>query len=458
MNDTLQEPKVITTEDFLKGERQLNLDGLQIEKSISKNQFVENYVSKGFEVYTKPNLQKFVSDVDAKMDALEKGGDDFNKDEIVKAGKDFLGSLNRVVVKDGDKLSELFVRKAEEGAGEEGSEGGDTFVKADEGTDEDEDETEPKEVAKAEDASLNKGGEVKVLRYKPSEGSRGGNVIGHTKSGNPIYGAPAEKKVPKKEVKKEEPKKETNAAKEERILDSIGDSIAKERTRLDGGDKEKLKELAIMYKKQYAKWGKVKGKEEPKKDIKKALNILGLDTIEPKEVLEVIEKGYGISDALGERGDKQFKKTGKEVKEKLTELIQKITTKADGYKTQMEVYHTKLGIAPTRDLDEWETRTLDENQISGLRHYDWDMTYFNTTHDSGMGHAYLPGKTGEVGGETRTYAKSKEEADLASHYNTALRKYLGCLRDQKQVSVFERNLEEKKTYELSLNQIAALGF
>ncbi len=316
---------LVTSEDFQKAERQLNFEGFQTEghKALSQLEFVEKYISKGFEVYTKPNLQSFCKDIESKISDLEKGGDDFNKGEIVKAGVGMIESLDRVVVRqENGELSELWVReKVEKAEGDDATkeDGGDKIEKGEET--EDDDETEPADVAKSEDASLNKG---------------------------------------------------------------------------------------------------------------------------------------EVSDALGHSGDKNFKKTGKEIKEKLTTVLATVKSKAEGHKTKMEVYRTKLGVAPTRDLDEWETRGIDDDDTTGLRVYDYDMTYFNDKGGS-MGHASLP-MNSEVGDESRTYAKSKEDASLAREHNTNLRKYLECIRDEHEVKVFQRNVEEGKSYELSLRQLGALGF
>jgi predicted RNA-binding protein YlxR (DUF448 family) len=155
------------------------------------------------------------------------------------------------------------------------------------------------------------------------------------------------------------------------------------------------------------------------------------------------------SDSFNYGADKMtFKKTGKEIKEKLVGVLASIIGLKDNCEARMQVILDELKEFPTRKLDEWESRDV-EKEVASLKMFEWCKTYFNTNEKSCCV---------ESSGNNVKSATTKEEADLCSEYNTLIRKVIGCIRDEKKVGLLERNLEDKKIYELTTQQISDLDF
>lgn len=174
-----------------------------------------------------------------------------------------------------------------------------------------------------------------------------------------------------------------------------------------------------------------------------------------KAVDDKLEKGQ-LSEALmyGGSGNSNvsFDKSGKEIKEKVTTLAGKIDGKITEYKGEMAALVTKIGFLPTEEMDEYEMRGMPD-ECRDKKRYNWSCVYFEPANTA----MHVP-----VSSDDKPVAKksasTQEEADNCRNYNNVMRKYCECLGDKLKAEVFLRNINEKKSYTLSLPQLAALGF
>mgnify|MGYP001345885227 CR=1 FL=1 len=174
------------------------------------------------------------------------------------------------------------------------------------------------------------------------------------------------------------------------------------------------------------------GKEPEDTDIKKA---------EENDIEKALDS-FSNADNL------TFKKTGEEIKEKLILVKEKIETCKSDYENKNIEILAELREQPTLKPDEWDTKDI-EQETKAMRLFEWCKTHYS---EGNKGSQVF---SNEV---SVTSASSKEEADMCDEYNRNVRKIFGCLRDLKKIGVLERNLEDKKTYDLSVSQAREIGF
>jgi len=178
------------------------------------------------------------------------------------------------------------------------------------------------------------------------------------------------------------------------------------------------------------------------------------NSIEGDSIEGKINKG-DVANKLTSAGDQMFKKSGKEIKAKAALLKDKIEDKEGNLRTLLIGYEEAVGSSPTEKLSEYVVSGM-ENKIIGLREYKWEQTYYNQDNSSAM-----PGSSSSYSETTGTavmYPKSEKQAQAARDYNSTVNKLVACIKDRHKVAVFERNVEECKTYDMTLNQIETLGF
>lgn len=166
--------------------------------------------------------------------------------------------------------------------------------------------------------------------------------------------------------------------------------------------------------------------------------------LEKSETSDDLQKAH-IDESIG-YSDFGFSKNGKEIKEKLVGINQKIQAKANGHLVKMQENLTAAGITPTEMLDEYDLRGLDDEEIPYKR-FRYNFTYVDTPMAS-------ESRSADQSGVSVT----KEVAQCCNDYNNQLRAYVNCLRDLRKSAVFVRNLDDKKVIKLNLNQLSALGF
>lgn len=167
-----------------------------------------------------------------------------------------------------------------------------------------------------------------------------------------------------------------------------------------------------------------------------------------------------LSDAISYNGlgGAKFKKTGKEIKEALSKLEEKIEEKIGTLKEKQEELIEKIGLHPTEKLDNWQKRGLGK-EADDMKRFPWEMTYCNTENgkmNSGSD-TYMP-SSGKMVEEVRKSASCQEEANNCREYNRLVEDCVSACQDLQKSGVFSRNIDEKKTYELNLSELSALGF
>ena len=335
-----------------------------------------------------------------------------------------------------------------------------------------------------------------VISKAGGEGSKGGKIIGHTKSGKPIYDSAnhAEHKDFTSDDHKDAVKTHEDLG-NKRIYGEKGfdESKMKHQNLLDKhlneaaghGEKAKEKEdkeekiaehefpdekeysskdhreAADFYKKQLDGLKKVDTTDRSltKHDLKEHKRLLHYNITEHSrnskladlKANDSIEKGE-IADALGYSANK-FTKTGKELKGKLIELSEGIDKKKDKLVADLSDALEGSTLVPTRAVDSWNLRGL--TLACPYKMFDWEQCYFQPAeNNNGMALA-VDTKTTE--GKT-TLASSKEEADKCQKYNDMVRNYIDCLVDCKTIDTFLKNVKDTENYQLSLRELTTLGF
>lgn len=167
-----------------------------------------------------------------------------------------------------------------------------------------------------------------------------------------------------------------------------------------------------------------------------------------------LEKGE-LGDALGYAftQNNKFKKKGAEISEKIKALISKVEAKKTQSLSDMEKITKDLDCEPTQPLDEWDRKGLSDAEASMIKTYPWSCCYYNS--DNQSANSIVETKAGEI---KQKSAASKEEADKCSLYNRIVRTFIECCRDLDKANVFINNVDAKKDYDLSLEELKALGF
>jgi hypothetical protein len=138
-----------------------------------------------------------------------------------------------------------------------------------------------------------------------------------------------------------------------------------------------------------------------------------------------------------------FKKTGKEIKEKLKTIEEIEEGKISVIKIQMAVLEDSLEYPPT------EKYTSDDSDDIPLS-YKHEMTYKNNN-------GICDNNIVEVGNEVQT-SLNAEQCLGYRQWNDLAYKYRDCKRELKTISFLKNNLEDDSVLELSARQLFALGF
>ena len=141
-----------------------------------------------------------------------------------------------------------------------------------------------------------------------------------------------------------------------------------------------------------------------------------------------------------------FKKSGKELKEKLSAVLDKIEDKKMIVEKEITDLTDKIVAKPSEPLSSWETEG--HPSLEAMRIFHWAQTSYN----EGGASVYSETTKSSVA------APSKEEALLCRKYNDAVCKLVCYIKDKKILETFIENLDEAGSYELTLGQLTTLGF
>lgn len=150
-----------------------------------------------------------------------------------------------------------------------------------------------------------------------------------------------------------------------------------------------------------------------------------------------IEKGL-----LDYNSKMEFKKTGKEIKDKLTVLKATYAAQITAMSTSAAEILQMTEEKPTRIMSDWEYGDY-KGKIGDYALFDYDMCYFRTDDQY----------NGSMNG-----SKTKESCDACSKYNDYVYNIVNLKRNICECDTFIDNLVDTEKYTLSTNELTKIGF
>ncbi len=210
--------------------------------------------------------------------------------------------------------------------------------------------------------------------------------------------------------------------------------------------------------------------DEEKEQIKKALDA-ELATLHPHRVdgvllyiraknTETFEKGEelisldkendiiksNLSDmfSYGDLAKLQFSKKGSEIKESVQQKITSLEAEKADIQSKMTAILGKLEVTPSTPISDYYYSGL-KDKVGEIMVFPYPQTCYSTSNSNSMSDDKVP------------YASSQEEADLCNTYNFLAQQYISRCVDVHYLTIFMNNLEEKKSYTLTIPQLVQLG-
>lgn len=149
------------------------------------------------------------------------------------------------------------------------------------------------------------------------------------------------------------------------------------------------------------------------------------DMIEKGEIADTLASGYGAGSQ-----PMIFKKTGKEIKEKVPGIIAALTAQKAVIEGQLNDLQVSAGIVPDQQTGRKYSKT------TPYQRYEWKICE----------PAYVNG----------AYAETTEQNKICSKYNSLVWVYNDILDDLDAIAIIEKNVEDSKAYDLSVSQLIAL--
>lgn len=166
-----------------------------------------------------------------------------------------------------------------------------------------------------------------------------------------------------------------------------------------------------------------------------------VDDIEKSDVMNAIQYGNNI----------QIKKTGKEIKESVQNiLIPELNAQLEEKKTVADNLLEDCGDAPKNNTNPWWT---DDLRIEvPYKIYNWDEMEYNDRSQTGLVGSLSPDHYANVE-KKYNFAKSVEEAEARRKYNDEVRAIANILVDLKACEILLQ-LKDNKEYALTPKQLA----
>lgn len=162
-----------------------------------------------------------------------------------------------------------------------------------------------------------------------------------------------------------------------------------------------------------------------------------------------IEKSH-VSSAFQYSDKFKFKKKGKELIEKIFSVKEDIEVENEEIADKISEALTNLSKTPTEKPSLWGIK---ENVKVPFKVFNWNQTYYHN--DGGLERASC---IGETSGENCMPCESHEEAKANSAYNSLVHQWIDNQSEIILLNLFEKNINENETYELSAEQMLALKF
>lgn len=200
--------------------------------------------------------------------------------------------------------------------------------------------------------------------------------------------------------------------------------------------------------------------DEQEKDIELFLKACGdseedieKEKGEDAEEEEKDVKKSDIASALSS-GDIKIKKSGKEIKEQISNVIMpELTAKLSAKETEATNLLKECGNAPTEEVPCWWTDDI--KMDCGYKYYNWRETYYEENRDQ----RFMPTFTAEdEAAKKGNKPVDRAQAEAREKYNDAVRAICHIKVDIKTCEVMTKNLTEGTNYELSARQAIVLRF
>lgn len=161
-----------------------------------------------------------------------------------------------------------------------------------------------------------------------------------------------------------------------------------------------------------------------------------------------------IMEAIAYSGNIKVKKTGKEIKEQLTQVVIPAKTAAlEAKKSEANCWLKDCGDAPTQEPDHWRCRQY--HIEVPFRFYHWDEMRTKSCDDR-----IVDSLSYEHHGEQNVfnYPKTRDEAIARENYMEAVRAVCEILVDIKACNLLANNLKDNESIELNPSQVVAFQF
>lgn len=199
------------------------------------------------------------------------------------------------------------------------------------------------------------------------------------------------------------------------------------------------------------------------------LNLSGfIDPAYKKAVENDLQKGE-ITDALRYDNNFKYSKTGKEIKDALVRAKSSYQLKKDDLANKLSIAKESLSVKPFAPISSWQMRGF-EKQLGIQMNYPYEFfRYIEYPQDNGAKSMYGNASTMSIDDcctrinkqfacalTSEHFPTSPEDAEPYYQYNRLLDDYIQQAVDILQLNIMIKNMNEKKSYDLSQSQIMAL--
>lgn len=166
---------------------------------------------------------------------------------------------------------------------------------------------------------------------------------------------------------------------------------------------------------------------------------------------EKLEKSH-IEYTFGDSPDFKISKTGKEIKEKLNDMMIAEQQEIANYTNMIYGLKSRISESPEGDAQSEFYYLLDgfEDKVGVLpgQPFTWKQCDCNRPISNDGASSF----------SNESSKKEESQSDLMYQYNEALRKWIGCKREIAMLDTMLNNLVDNKSYNLSVKVATTLGF
>jgi hypothetical protein len=169
--------------------------------------------------------------------------------------------------------------------------------------------------------------------------------------------------------------------------------------------------------------------------------------------IEFKDKGH-LNNIL-QRDNLPISKTGKEIKEKLVNILREEEQEKNSHLMKITTLITQINSIPTEKPDSWLYQGLPVDSDKLPKMYSYKVIYPQKSTDT-ISELSLGARSSIVTPEATPLSPTDQE--LAQKYNRCVEDYINCLREVSYITTFMNNLKDSDKYDLSIDQATAFGF